>query len=171
MAGGGSIANADLETKAEWTKGAMDRLDGQIPNVETRMEIMSRCSCRCADEQIARFRKAYKGLKNVGELLKLMHPVPFYHEPIMEGDTIYITKRPRHMEEFLTAKTMKEKLLYYCHCDYIRAVSGEVSPTFCYCGAGWAKRIWEHVLEQPVKVQVVKSVLQGDDFCRLAVQI
>ena len=68
-------------------------------------------------------------------------------------------------------KTTKDKRYYFCHCDYARAVNDQISLTYCYCGAGWCKGIWETVLEKPIRVDIVKSVLQGDDVCRFAVHI
>jgi predicted hydrocarbon binding protein len=51
--------------------------------------------------------------------------------------------------------------------------SGEqISPTFCYRGAGWYKQIWEGILEKPVeKVEMLQSVCQGDDVCEFAIRL
>jgi hypothetical protein len=35
----------------------------------------------------------------------------------------------------------------------------QISPTLCYCGAGWYRRIWEGILEKPVeKIEMLHSV-------------
>ena len=33
------------------------------------------------------------------------------------------------------------------------------------------KGIWEEILQQPVQVQVLESVLQGDQVCKIAVHL
>jgi len=44
-------------------------------------------------------------------------------------------------------------------------------PVYCYCGAGFYKGIWEEILQQPVEVQVLESVLKGDKVCKIAVHL
>jgi predicted hydrocarbon binding protein len=49
--------------------------------------------------------------------------------------------------------------------------SDTISPTYCYCGAGFYKGIWEEILQQPVEVEVLKSILNGDDVCTIAIHL
>jgi predicted hydrocarbon binding protein len=42
---------------------------------------------------------------------------------------------------------------------------------YCYCGAGFYKGIWEEILGEPVEVEVLESVLQGGDVCRIAIHL
>jgi predicted hydrocarbon binding protein len=35
----------------------------------------------------------------------------------------------------------------------------------CYCGAGWYKRLFEEVLDSPVRVKVLQSIANGADRC------
>jgi predicted hydrocarbon binding protein len=35
-----------------------------------------------------------------------------------------------------------------------------ISPTYCYCGAGFYKGIWEEILQKPVEVKLLESVLK-----------
>ena len=49
-------------------------------------------------------------------------------------------------------------------------VLGERLPaSYCYCGAGYYKDMWEYILGSPVEVEVLTSVLQGDDECSIAI--
>jgi len=47
----------------------------------------------------------------------------------------------------------------------------KISPTYCYCGAGFYKDIWEEILQHPVEVEVMESVLKGDDVCKIAIYL
>ena len=42
---------------------------------------------------------------------------------------------------------------------------------FCYCGAGFYKGIWEEIIQEEVKVEVLESVLKGDDVCKIAIYL
>lgn len=55
--------------------------------------------------------------------------------------------------------------------ELIRAVVEPLSKTYCYCGAGFYKGIWEYILQRPVMVEVFKSALHGDDLCRIAIHL
>jgi predicted hydrocarbon binding protein len=49
---------------------------------------------------------------------------------------------------------------------------GQGMPTtFCYCGAGWYRQQWEGAMGRPVTVEIVKSVLRGDDACQFAIYL
>jgi hypothetical protein len=160
-----------LEGKAVWAAQAVATLDRLVANEETRHEILSRCACRCATDRIEDLRAAYERRPDLDHLLELMHGDPFLNPPERDGRIVYITKAPRDPERFAAATTADERRRTFCHCEYIRAAVGPVSPTYCYCGAGWVRQIFEGILRQPVRVEVIHSVLQGDDCCRLAVHL
>jgi predicted hydrocarbon binding protein len=49
---------------------------------------------------------------------------------------------------------------------------GEIlSPTYCYCGAGFYQGIWEEIMQRPFEVEVLESVLAGGDVCRIAIHL
>ncbi len=90
------------------------------------------------------------------------------------GDVIYETKIPYMAKKFLHEKDERMKRYYACHCGCVREgiKSGlNVSPNFCYCSAGYHKRPWEIIFDQPLKADVVKALLKGDMVCRFAIHI
>jgi hypothetical protein len=93
---------------------------------------------------------------------------------VRKGDIIYETKIPYLTKKYLHEKDPKMKRYYACHCGWVREAikSGvKVSPNFCYCSAGYHKRPWDIIFDQPVKADVVKSVLKGDLVCRFAIHV
>jgi len=93
---------------------------------------------------------------------------------VREGDMIYETKIPYMTKKFLHEKDEKMKRYYACHCGCVREGirSGlKVSPNFCYCSAGYHKRPWEIIFDQPLKAEVMKTLLKGDLVCRFAIRI
>ena len=167
------LSELDETNRARWVKRALDKMDALVPAVGDRYDIMTRCSCECALPLIDGFREDFRKNPDVDALLDKMYQNPFYVRPRREGNVIYFTKVACHAEEFEKAQTPTEKRYQYCHCDWVRALdpTERLSPTHCYCSAGWYKGIWEGILERPVKVEMVKSVMQGDDCCQFAVHL
>jgi hypothetical protein len=46
-----------------------------------------------------------------------------------------------------------------------------MSPTFCWCGSGWYRRLWEGILGQPIEIEHVETLLNGNDQCTLTVTL
>jgi len=46
-----------------------------------------------------------------------------------------------------------------------------ISTTYCYCGAGFYKGIWEEILQRPVEVEVLESVLSGGEVCKIVIHL
>lgn len=108
------------------------------------------------------------------EVLEFVRYNPEIQGGVREGDIIYKTKIPYMAKEYLQEKDEKMKRYYYCHCPWVReAIKSDmtISPTFCYCSAGFHKRPWDVALDQSVQVDVIESVLKGDLVCRFAIHI
>ena len=91
------------------------------------------------------------------------------------GNIIYHTKIPFLTKEYLAATDEKMKRYYACHCAWAREsiLKGDedISPTFCYCSGGFTKQPWETALNQPLKVELVNSVLKGDLECSFKIYL
>jgi len=171
LKGSDEIEKADPKAKAAWVKDVMEKFDRLIPDEEDRWKIMKECSCSCQDDSMADYKTEYDKHKDIDKLIDYLHGKAFMVKPIREGNIIYITKAPAFPEEYKKATTQDQKRYYFCHCEYARAADSELSPTYCYCGAGWCQRIWEGILGRPVKIEIVESVLQGGEICKFAVHI
>lgn len=90
------------------------------------------------------------------------------------GNIVYETKIPFLTKEALAETNPTLKRYYFCHCPWAREAikSGEaVAPIFCNCSAGFHKKPWEAALGQEVRVDVLESMLQGDERCRFAIHL
>ena len=92
-----------------------------------------------------------------------------------DGDKIIHTKIPYMTQEYLDETDEKKKRYYACHCAWAReAIMSdelEISPAFCNCSGGFTVRPWEAALDQPLEVEMLKSVLKGDLECTFAIQL
>jgi hypothetical protein len=99
---------------------------------------------------------------------------------VRQGDTIIATKIPKSgnlVEYFNESDPVRQRALY-CHCPRVSELlqwqndeSEPLSPTYCYCGAGYYRGLWEEILDEPVRVEVLESVLQGHDVCKIAIYL
>jgi len=92
-----------------------------------------------------------------------------------DGTSVYITKIPFRTKKWLEEKDPVRKRHLYCHCPWARESllfpAGPVNKEFCRCSAGFHKKPWEVALGQPLKCEVIESVLAGDDRCRFKLQL
>ena len=84
------------------------------------------------------------------------------------------------LEEFV-AKANTENLSWYvengelytkffeCECPMLEAVGQLPTFTWCYCTAGYRKRLFEAVFDCPVDVEIIHSIRQGNEFCLMKV--
>jgi predicted hydrocarbon binding protein len=52
-----------------------------------------------------------------------------------------------------------------CYCGSVSKTKEKIPLTYSYCGAGWYKRLFEEVLDSPVRVKVLQSIANGADRC------
>lgn len=181
----------------EWTRQAMDRLDALVDE-EKRIEIMTGCACQYPESDLQEIRKAYQQTKDIDLVHTMLQEkfLSFLRDSlklsdelvedianrgwglagVRKGNTIIATKMPKsgNLVEYLKETDPKKRQALYCHCPRIRETIGpsaQISLTYCYCGAGFYKGIWEYILQQPVKVELLESVLRGDEVCKVAIHL
>ncbi len=108
------------------------------------------------------------------EVLDFIRGEPEMGGGVRVGDIVHETKIPFLTRQYLAESDPRLKRYYYCHCPWAREAvkSGEkIAPIFCNCSAGFHKKPWEGALGQKIQVDVLESVLKGDDRCRFALHL
>lgn len=153
----------DSEEIAKWVKGAMDRLDALVDE-RTRIQIMENCGYNCAEvnrgaiEEAKTKRRKYK---NVDEFLEAEQQNPVKGTGLVrEGDIMYLVYRP-------------QELGVRCYCSLVRGLPADekISLTYCHCSKGFVKKFWEAVLERPVEVELIQSIVSGAQECKFAIHL
>ena len=94
---------------------------------------------------------------------------------IREGNRVFMTKIPYDTKSYLSETDPKKKKYHYCHCPWMREAllkeEKPVDPIWCNCSGGFYKNFWEAVLDQPVKIELLESVIQGDELCKFALHV
>ncbi len=94
---------------------------------------------------------------------------------VRRGDALYITKIPYDPAQWLIEKDPEKKRYLACHCPFAREAvrKGEGSPPadWCYCSCGFEKWMFDNLFGMDLEVELLESVLLGNDKCRFAVRI
>ncbi len=94
---------------------------------------------------------------------------------IREGNRILMKKIPCMTSMALSETDTKKRNYYVCHNPMIREALLEedqpIDPIFCNCSGGFIKNYWEAVLECPVDVELLNSVIMGGKFCEFAIHL
>jgi len=169
-----------VDERYQWVKNMLQRMEKFADERQT-YDILSSCSHRFPEEPIQRIHEVYRAARGRGgdnldavdSIIEYMGSDPAWGEqPYREGYTIFASKGPYNRNAYDNAKTDAERRRAACFCPVIRNnLDGGMPPAYCNCGAGWYQRQWEGVFEKPVFIEVVKSVLNGDDHCEFAIHI
>ncbi len=94
---------------------------------------------------------------------------------VRKGNIIYAEKVPYMTKQFINETDEKMKQYYYCHCSWVREAlkTGEIKvpSKFCDCSAGYYKNQWDVILDQPVDVEVIETILDGHSRCLFAIHL
>ncbi len=150
---------------ALWVRDAINRLDSSV-NEKTRIQIMEHCGCNCASinkkviESAKTRRKKFKDLETFleAEEKKPMKGTRLHRE----GNILY---------QFYLPHVFTQPMR--CYCSLLRGLPKDtsVSLTYCHCSKAFVQKLWESVLEQPVKIDLLQSVISGDSECKFAVHL
>ena len=173
-------ASPDPMAVAKWVSGAITKLD-ELNDEDTNREILYVCSDKFPSDKVEALRDLYLESGSVDALFAVMdkdrswYGLSYYESPKRKGRVIHVTKIPFNPKGCEDAADELERRYHYCHCplvkELIRHPEQKISRTFCYCSSGWYRSLWEGILGEPVRVDVVKTVLQGDDRCSFVIRL
>ena len=94
---------------------------------------------------------------------------------VRQGDRIICEKVPFDPKHFYAETNPVLRRYHYCHCPLVRSAikagRPKISPTFCYCSAGFEKTAWDAIFDEPVEVDVLQTVLGGGDRCVFSIKV
>jgi predicted hydrocarbon binding protein len=196
---GSNALSADTEPLEiiHWTQAAMQRLEAEVDDGKLK-SIMTGCACQYPKSDLQDLRLEYEvsgDINLVHGMLQKRFEV-FLRDSlglgeefmaqivekgwglagILSGDTIIATKIPKsgYLVEYMRETDPDKKRQIYCHCPRVRealTLSERLPISYCYCGAGFYKGIWEEILQEPVGVEVLESVLSGGEVCKVAIHL
>jgi effector-binding domain-containing protein len=169
-----------LDGRFRWVKEMVERLD-RSAGEDQMYDVLSSCAHVFPQEQIDKLGAVYvdalvhsdDALQAVDAVIAFMREDPGWGEPpVREGRVIYSKKAPRDVQAYQNAQSDAERKSAYCFCPIVRDRLEQGMPyTFCYCGAGWYRQQWEGAIGKAVRIDILKSILNGDDECQFAIRL
>ncbi len=169
-----------VDARFEWVKSMLSRLD-EVATEHQKWDIVSGCAHVFPQGQVDKLTAVFSAVKSrsgdplqaVDAVIAFMDADPGWAEGgVREGHTIYAAKKPRDPKAYAEATTDLERRQAYCFCPLVRTKMDQGMPVdFCNCGSGWFRQQWEGATGKPVTIDIVKSVLQGDEKCEFAIQL
>ncbi len=110
------------------------------------------------------------------EVLEFIRNTPSISPGIREGNKIITTKMPYQTKKHIQSKDRRMKGFYSCYCPWIRSAikngtDKELFSQFCHCSAGYTKKYWDVIFDQPTYVEPIETPLTGGLLCKFAVHI
>lgn len=198
LSGGQDLSDqSPARDRLAWTCQALERL-GEEVDLETRQQILADCHCSYPLRDLLEVKMTYRVSGDIDRVLLMLGEQfeSFLREGLQleeglvstiiergwglagrrEGKTILATKIPKSgfIREYFQERDPQKKRQLYCHCPRVRdAVGAEpgLPIEYCSCGAGFYQGIWQEILGQPVQVEILESVLQGDDVCTIKIHL
>lgn len=93
---------------------------------------------------------------------------------VRRGNFLYMTKIPYDPDTYLKSEDPVQRRYLACHCPLAREAiptQTPIDPRWCYCSGGFEKYPFEIILNRPLSVKVIESVLGGAETCRFEVQL
>ena len=198
MAGAESLgADATPESIYAWTHDMLARMEERVPE-PARKDVLNACGCWKGREDLKALRDLYAStgdldlmLAKAGEeLLAYLRGCGVSEETVSEvqrrgwgwpgrreGNMIRVTKIPFEgtIDAFFAEPDLaKRRSMNYCHCPRVRdilKIGRGLSTTYCHCSAGFYKKNFEEILTRPVDVEILETVLAGDEVCSFAIHL
>jgi hypothetical protein len=81
----------------------------------------------------------------------------------VDGNILYMT----YMNNY-QGKVASENI---CLCPFVESKPENLSHTYCHCSVGYIKETYSRRFGQPVKVELLTSVLRGDKRCKFKIEL
>jgi len=187
-----------INEKFKWSREAIEKLDSNVDE-EKRIDIMAGCACQYPKEELQEIKEKCEETKDLDLAHQMLQEKfenflknnlklneEYFNFIVNRGwglagvkkeNKIIAIKIPKsgYLIEYMKESDPDKKKAHYCHCprirDALKTPGARISPTYCYCGAGFYKGIWEEILQKPVKVEVLESVLNGGNVCKIAIHL
>jgi predicted hydrocarbon binding protein len=133
----------------KWITSLIAGLDENVDE-ETTIKVLEQCGRQCQSESLVKkAHNIHQAAKSMDEFLEKLAKI--YKHLHKEGDNVYI-------------------IYPKCYCSFVNKIdSGKLSATYCNCGRGWVKALFEGALGRPVEVIMEQSIVKGDDQCKFRI--
>jgi len=154
MEGCGRITSSSSPLqRAQFAKCLMDNFERQFPE-DVRAKALENCGRACIGAStIAKARGVKRNARSLAEL------VVGLNKQHIGGGRLRLENNRIHVE------------YGRCYCGMVSKTKERFSSTYCNCSRGYLLELFEQVLEKPVTVDLVESVIQGAKSCKFTIHL
>jgi hypothetical protein len=133
--------------KAEWWKNTIIRMEKELGTEKTK-EIMKVCGSKCCGQGHRRkVRKKFEESSSIEEFLKKISAKDVTYKLINKNTILAEYQR--------------------CFCGLVKATkTAFLNMTYCQCSAEFNRQYFSSAFNKPVKVELIKSIISGNDTCQ-----
>lgn len=141
------------QQRARSIQGMMAVLDRDVDG-ETGRAIMEACGRTCISAgTLAKAQRLQREADDLDDLLRRLN------EAHIGGGHL------RRQENAIYAAYDR------CYCGSVSRTREALSATYCACSYGWYRELFETLCNGPVEVELLTSIIQGDDRCEFVIRI
>lgn len=134
-------------------KEVMDRFDNTVKDENKRHNVMETLGNYCVQNMLKTAEEVKEQSESVEEIVKNLN-IKFGAELFrLDGNKIHST-------------------LNRCFCHWgVKETKEPISITYCHCSLGWMKTLFKTLLDKPVEVDLIQSVITGSDSCKFIIHL
>ena len=155
MLDAGEYGSLNPAQKAAWWREAIERLKREAGE-ETAIEIMELCGRKCCGATHRKLaEKCWKESESIEEFLDRL-------------DKSWAAGVRFELKDKDAIVWVYER----CYCGQVKQTKKLFpSTTYCQCGVGWVKQLFESALGREVGVEFVQSVITGGETCKFLIHV
>jgi hypothetical protein len=180
MMGGLGEVNADDNSAGEESKAEKPRSEKRIEFAEKWLTRFMDVLGKNVDE--ATFNRIMEGngracfanwMDETGQQVKQATLEEFteWVKKNIKDDTFKVEGNIIYFQFTSAAETGEPSKPGQCLCTFAENKPAGLSPRYCRCSVGYVKEWFDRKFGKPVEVELLSSVLRGDDWCRFKITV
>lgn len=135
-------------------KEVMKKFDQAVPEEEKRYNVMQTMGNYCFINFFAKTAEDVKSKsKGIADAIQNLNNLMGGEHFKLESNKVYST-------------------LNQCFCQIgVKETEVPISKTYCNCSLGWMKSLFKTLLDKPVEVQILESIVSGGKACRFVINL
>ena len=143
--------SADYIRKFKWAQNVCEYLESRY-QPDQIMKIRMNCSCSPSEEDLVKSKDMYDKSENLDDFCDLFNS---------KNNGI---RRVWYEKEDIYFSYPK------CYCSGVKRVNEDISKTWCLCTLGYAKKLFDYILNNDVSVELIESVKTGGKQCIMRIR-
>lgn len=141
--------SADIDKKFAWAESICADLENTFDE-NTAKSIRMDCACRPEMGKIDKLKKLYQFCPDLND---------------------FVTKANKLNQGFKIEYNNNDLFLIYpeCYCSCVKRIDKPISKIWCYCTLGYTKKMFEHILDREVSVELSESIKTGGSICKIKI--